>query len=114
MTAYHLTHLRIPNGQRNTDALDYLEQVEATFQPHGGKYLAFTGDVEVMEGAWPGSVVLLEFPDTAAARRWYHSPEYQAIIGLRTSSVVSDVVLVDSVAPDFTAAAWAREMRAAG
>src|SRR5262249_18652945 len=64
-------------------------------------------------GAWPGSVVLMEFPDMQTAKQWYRSREYQEILHLRTDNVVSDVILVGQVAPDFTSARLARQLRAA-
>jgi uncharacterized protein (DUF1330 family) len=111
MPAYLINHLRIPNGVPKPDSLDYLEKVEATFKPYGGKWLVLDADVQVMEGEWPGSVVLMEFPDMDTAKRWYHSPEYQQILRLRTDNTISDLVLVDAVGPDFTSAAWAGQIR---
>jgi uncharacterized protein (DUF1330 family) len=68
--------------------------------------------VEVLEGAWPGSVVLMEFPDMDTAKKWYESPEYQEILRLRTDNAISDLVLVDPVGPEFTSAEWVRQIRA--
>jgi len=51
--------------------------VEATTAPYGGTWLAIDAEVQVLVGAWPGSVVLIEFPDMAKAKAWYKSPEYQ-------------------------------------
>jgi uncharacterized protein (DUF1330 family) len=96
MSTYLVNHLRIPGGVPNEQGLSYLEQVEATVRPYGGKWLA-QGDVDVVEGAWPGSVVLMEFPGRADAENWYNSPEYQAIKPLRTGNSISDMILVDSV-----------------
>ena len=62
MSAYLINHLRIPNGVPSPDALSYLENVEATFKPFGGRWLVLDAQVEVMEGAWPGSVVLIGIP----------------------------------------------------
>ena len=112
MTTYLINHLRIPGGVPKPDALVYLENVEDTFRPYGGKWLVLDAQVEVLEGAWPGSVVLMEFPDMDTARKWYDSPEYQAILRLRTDNAVSDLVLVDPVGPEFTSAGWARQIRA--
>jgi uncharacterized protein (DUF1330 family) len=112
MTTYLINHLRIPNGVPNPEALEYLEHVESTFTPYGGKWLALSAPVEVQEGDWSGSVVLMEFPDMNTAKKWYHSPEYQKILHLRTDNVISDLILVDSVGPDFTSAAWAQQIRA--
>jgi reactive intermediate/imine deaminase len=113
VATYLINHLRVPNGTPNAEGLEYLEKVEATFQPFGGKWLVLGRHDEVLEGTWPGSVVLMEFPDRDAADAWYNSPAYQEILHLRTDNVVSDVILVDRVAPDFTSAGFAQEVRAA-
>src|SRR4051794_5196143 len=112
MTVYLINHLRVPQGGiPKPDNLLYLEQVERTFEPYGGRWLVLDAPVEVLEGAWPGSAVLMEFPDMATAKAWYHSPGYQEILHLRTDNVISDLVLVDPVAPGFTSAGWAKEVR---
>gem|GEM_PF-1416217 len=67
--------------------LTYLENVEATFKPFGGRWLVLDAPVEVLEGARPGSVVLMEFPDMDAAKKWYHSLEYQKVLNLGAPSV---------------------------
>ena len=110
MTTYLVNHLRVP-GLPKPQNLEYLEAVEATFLPYGGRWLVLDGAVEVLEGSWPGSVVLMEFPDRETARKWYASPEYQDILPLRTDNAVSDLVLVDPVEPDFTSAGWAQHLR---
>jgi uncharacterized protein (DUF1330 family) len=112
VSTYLINHLRIP-GLPKPDNLKYLEQVEATFEPYGGKWLVLDAQVEVLEGQWPGSVVLMEFPDMDTARRWYGSPGYQDILHLRTDNVISDLILVDPVGRDFTSAEWAGEIRTA-
>jgi uncharacterized protein (DUF1330 family) len=61
MAAYLVNHLRIPNGIPKPEGLEYLERVEATFTPYGGRWLVLDAQVDVVEGAWPGSVVLMEF-----------------------------------------------------
>src|SRR5690606_8207985 len=96
MTTYLINHLRIPGGIPNDQGLRYLEQVEATVAPFGGTWLA-QGDPEVIEGAWPGSVVLMAFPDRATALAWYESDEYRAIIDLRHDNAISDLVFIESL-----------------
>ncbi|KIF68561.1 hypothetical protein HY68_07820 [Streptomyces sp. AcH 505] len=112
MTAYLINHLRIPGGVPTEEGLSYLEQVEGTAKPFGGRWLA-QGPVEVVEGAWPDSAVLMEFPTMDAAREWYDSPEYRAIRHLRINSAISDLVFIEGVAPDFTVAGFAQQVRAA-
>jgi uncharacterized protein (DUF1330 family) len=111
MTTYLINHLRLPNGVPKPENLEYLEQVQATFAPYGGKWLVLDAQVESIEGAWPGSVVLMSFPDMETAKRWYRSDEYQEILHLRTENAVSDLILVDAVGSEFTSAAWAQQVR---
>jgi uncharacterized protein (DUF1330 family) len=113
MTTYLINHLRIPGEVPNAEGLEYLEKVEATFKPFGGKWLVLGEHDEVVEGAWPGGVVLMEFPDRDAAQEWYRSPAYQEIVHLRTDNTISDIILVDRVGPDFTSADFAQGVRAA-
>jgi hypothetical protein len=53
----------------------------------------------------------LMFPDLDVAKKWYFAPEYQEILHLRTDSTISDLILVDPVAADFTSKAWAGQIR---
>ena len=112
MSTYLINHLRIPGGVPNEEGLRYLEQVEATVKPYGGRWLA-QGEVRVVEGAWPGLAVLMVFPTLAAAQDWYRSAEYQRILHLRIDNAISDLVLIEGVGPDFTVAGLARQIRGA-
>ena len=110
MSTYLINHLRIPGDVPNDQGLSYLEQVEATVAPYGGKWLA-QGPVDVLEGAWPGSVVLMEFPSRDAASDWYNSAAYQAISPLRVRNAISDLVLIDSLPEGFTIKGFAEGIR---
>ncbi len=112
MATYLINHLRIPGDIPNDAGLSYLEQVEATEAPFGGKWLA-QGAADVVEGAWPGSVVLMEFPDRASADAWYNSADYQAIQPLRDKNSISDIVLIDSLPEGFTIKGFAQGIRKA-
>jgi uncharacterized protein (DUF1330 family) len=112
MKTYLINHLRIPGDVPNSDGLSYLEQVEATVAPYGGKWLA-QGPGDVVEGAWPGSVVLMEFPNREAATTWYNSPEYTAIRPLRINNAISDIILIDEIPEGFTIKGFAGEVRRA-
>jgi len=112
MSTYLINHLRIPGGIPNEEGLSYLDQVDATAKAYGGEWLA-QGDVRVLEGAWPGAVVLMRFPSMTEAMNWYSSAAYQNILHLRINNAISDLVLVDEVGPDFTVAGFARQIRLA-
>lgn len=79
--------------------VEYLERIEETLAPFGGRYVLHGGDTEVLEGDWSGDLVAIEFPDRATARAWYQSSAYRAIRPLRTDNTVGDVILIDRV-PD--------------
>lgn len=70
--------------------------------------------MEVLEGAWPGGVVVVEFPGMAEARQWYASAAYQRILPLRTDHLVGDLVLLEGCGRDHDSAEFAAGLRAAG
>ena len=50
------------------------------FARYKGELLAVSDEPQVIEGEWPFTrAVLIRFPDDDEARRWYQSPEYQAL-----------------------------------
>jgi uncharacterized protein (DUF1330 family) len=110
MSAYLINHLRQP-GVVQGAVLDYLDQVQSTLDPFDGKFIVQGGQLEVLEGAWAGSAILLSFPDMTAARAWYQSAAYQEILHLRTDHVVGDVILVDGVDPGHTPGKFAQKLR---
>ena len=111
MTAYLINHLRQP-GVVHPEVLDYLDQVQATLDPFGGKFIVQGGDLVTLEGCWAGAAIVVSFPDMDRARAWYESAAYRAIVHLRTDYLVGDVILVDGVPSDHTPAKFARDIRA--
>jgi uncharacterized protein (DUF1330 family) len=81
----------------------YLARVDATLAPFGGRFLIHGGTVEPLEGEWASDLVVIRFPDMAAARAWYRSPAYREILPLRTARVTGVVALVEGVAEDHRA-----------
>ncbi|MGH3067236.1 MAG: DUF1330 domain-containing protein [Streptosporangiaceae bacterium] len=55
------------------------------------------GDVEVLEGSWPGAVIVIEFPDRGRVRAWYDSEAYREIVALRTDNSQSDIIVAEGV-----------------
>jgi len=98
MSGYAVAHIR--EVTINADIVKYLEHIDATLRPFGGTFVIHGGEVEVLEGAWPGHVVMIAFPDLLSARAWYRSAAYQSIVRLRTDNSFGDVVLVDGVGPE--------------
>jgi uncharacterized protein (DUF1330 family) len=64
----------------------------------GGRYAARGGELAVLEGDWtPKRLVVLEFDDLAAAKRWYSSPEYQEAKQLREGAATLRAVAVEGL-----------------
>jgi uncharacterized protein (DUF1330 family) len=64
----------------------------------GGRFVARGGDLVVLEGDWnPSRMVILEFPDLEAAKRWYESPGYQEVKALREGAANLRIVAVEGV-----------------
>lgn len=84
MKAYAVAHLS--NVTMGPAIVEYVERIDATLQPFGGRYIIHGGGAEVREGNWSGDLIVIEFPDRDQARSRYESRAYQEIVGLRTGS----------------------------
>jgi uncharacterized protein (DUF1330 family) len=95
MPAYAVAHMR--QVTMGPPIAAYLQQIDATLEPFGGRFIVHGGEIEVLEGSWPGFAIVIEFPDGSQARGWYDSDAYRKIVALRTENSDSDVILVDGV-----------------
>ena len=75
----------------------YLERIDATLAPFGGRFLIHGGDRKVLEGTWTRDLIVIEFPDLGSASAWYASPAYQAILPLRRQNAAGVVLLMEGV-----------------
>ena len=82
---------------------EYLERIDETLAPYGGRFLVHGGELSPAEGEWDGDIVIIEFPDAEAARAWYESPAYQAILPLRTEHSQSIACMVEGVPAGYRA-----------
>jgi uncharacterized protein (DUF1330 family) len=71
-----------------------------------GKFLVRGTTPEVIDGEFPGFVVVIGFPDVASDHAWYHSPAYQAILPLRLSNSEGGAVIVDGVPEGYLASSY--------
>ena len=93
MPAYFVVELETTN-QAGTEP--YRAAVPATIAQYGGRYLARGGATELIEGGpEPKRIVILEFTDPAALKRWYNSPEYQKILPLRLANSRGRALIVE-------------------
>jgi len=82
---------------------EYLERIDATLAPFNGRFIIHGDPPEQKEGRWIGALIVIEFPDMAAARAWYASPVYQAILHLRTDNARGEIILIEGVPTDHKA-----------
>ena len=81
MPAYLIVTIEV----HNDDAYQaYREQVPALVGKHGGRFIVRAGASDIVEGTWPsGRIVMLEFPDYAAAQALIADPDYQPVAAIR-------------------------------
>ena len=95
MSAYIVVNMEVFDRETFEE---YKARVPALIQKHGGEYLIRGGTHEVLEGDWkPSRLVLLRFPDMAAAQAFYNDPEYAPLIALRQRGSRFDMVVVEGV-----------------
>lgn len=95
MTAYILFQRDATNDQRALDR--YAQRADSTFAGHDVGVLVDYGTHEVLEGPPVEGVVVLQFPDAAAAKGWYLSEQYQEVVRDRFQGATYRAVLVDGV-----------------
>jgi uncharacterized protein (DUF1330 family) len=77
----------------------YRPLAAASIARFGGRFVVRGAKVELLEGQpMPERIVLIEFPDSDTARRWYRSDEYQSALKLRQAASRGRLILVE--APD--------------
>jgi uncharacterized protein (DUF1330 family) len=77
---------------------EYQAAAGATIQAAGGEIVAFDVAAETIEGTPPGpQTVVLKFESTEAAKAWYQSPEYQAVVGKRLAATTGFAIIAQSM-----------------
>lgn len=99
--AYAIAYLR--EVDVNEQIVDYIERIDETLAPYGGHFLVHGGALTPIEGDWDGDVIVVAFPDVTAARAWYDSAAYQAILPLRTRNSQGIVAIVEGVPAGYRA-----------
>lgn len=76
----------------------YQEGFLDIFVKYKGELLAVSDEPRVVEGEWPFTrAVIIRFPDEAEARRWYDSPEYQALSQHRWRASTGTIITFDGL-----------------
>jgi uncharacterized protein (DUF1330 family) len=94
MPAYVIAEIEVTDPEAYAT---YRARTPQVIAAHGGRFVVRGGAVEPREGDPPDRVVVIEFPDMAAARRFYDSPDYQAIQPLCPAASRGRLYLVEGV-----------------
>ncbi|HET7468248.1 MAG TPA: DUF1330 domain-containing protein [Gemmatimonadales bacterium] len=102
--AYFIAHLHVADVDRYRR--EYGREVLSQVAAVGAKLLVASPGPTVLEGDWDSTwTAVIQFPDRAAALRWYQSQEYAPLKRLRLEELTAGgtVVLFDGYQPPATA-----------
>lgn len=95
MPAYVLVDCEVTDPVRYEN---YKKLAPGAIAKYGGRYLVRGGATTLLEGDWrPNRIVVLEFPDADAARRFFDSPEYRAARAERAGAANMKMLLVEGL-----------------
>ena len=93
MPAYVLAEIEITNPEGYKA---YTTMVPATIEKYGGRFVVRGTPCHALEGEWPERRrVLIEFPTTEAARKWWDSTEYEKPKALRRATSKGRLLLME-------------------
>lgn len=95
MTAYLIADISVHDPEQ---FMEYVRQVPAFVEKHGGHYRVRGGDPECQEGQWqPQRLVIIEFPSRDHAMAFLADPGYQPVAAIRHASASTSLVVADGV-----------------
>jgi uncharacterized protein (DUF1330 family) len=95
MAAYVIAEVVVTDPERYEH---YRAAVPGTIAADGGRFIVRGGELAVLEGDWqPPRLVILEFDNLDAAKRWYESETYQEVKKLREGAAHLRMVAVQGV-----------------
>ena len=95
MSGYIIAHVEVTNP---TQYEVYKKWSSAAMQATGAEVCVRGGKVEVLEGDWsPSRVVMLKFPTFEQAKAFYDSPEYLTAREARAGAAVTRMIVVEGL-----------------
>lgn len=96
MAAYLIADTRLTDAQAYEE---YKRKARPLAEQYGGEYIVRGGEMVLKENdLWsPARLVIVRFPSTEQARRFYESAEYQQVLGISKRSAERTVVIVEGV-----------------
>ena len=93
--AYVVGNITVHNPDRWAE---YRAQVPATLVPWQAEIVMRAGMAQVLSGTHAHTdIVVLRFPDIAAAHGWFNSPAYQAALAHAKGASVRDLMVVEEI-----------------
>ncbi|EJL80157.1 hypothetical protein PMI15_03955 [Polaromonas sp. CF318] len=94
-SAYIIANVTVTNPEQYEQ---YKKLSSIAMQAHGAEVCVRGGKIEVLEGDWtPSRIVVLKFPSVEQARAFNESAEYEAARQSRQGIAVMRMVLVEGV-----------------
>ena len=91
MAAYIVVQVKVEDPVKYEE---YKQQVPATIEAYGGRFLVRGGETEVLEGDWnPERFVILEFDSVERAKEWWSSEEYRRPKELRQQASKANLIV---------------------
>lgn len=95
MAAYFIAQYQVNNPALYAE---YQQGAGPAVAAHGGEIVAFDVAAETIEGTAPGpQTVVLKFASVEAAKGWYNSAEYQAVVGKRLEATNGFAVISEAM-----------------
>ena len=91
MAAYLVVNYRITDAE---GIAKYRKAVDPQLMEAGCELLVANDDVEVVEGSPAPTVVVIKFKSVEAAKKWYNSPEYQAVKHFRLNATTDSWIVL--------------------
>lgn len=77
--------------------MDYAGKTGSVLDAYGGQFLVRAGRSHIAEGSARSRNSVIEFPSYQAALDCYQSPEYQALVQLRTGACEMDILVIEGL-----------------
>jgi uncharacterized protein (DUF1330 family) len=94
VTAYFIVNAKVNDAEK---LQKYVEGALPIVRSHPCEVLVLDNDIEVLEGTPGHRMVVVKFDSKEAFRKFYDSPEYQAILGDRLASTDGFAVVTDGL-----------------
>ena len=95
MSGYVIAYVDVTNP---TQYEEYKKWSTVAMQAHGAEVCVRGGEVQVLEGDWsPTRVVVLKFPSFEKAKAFHDTPEYVKARGARAGAAIMRMIAVEGL-----------------